>query len=159
MEFHPGSASADAAVVRETARLALTARNAVCGHIVTEVISLSPYREVKRNCRFAPKFEHTDGLSYCTRHYNEIIEHIEHKAKAEQISAQLSKWAEEHRAFEQAHALDPCKACGHAYEHHRQHDCQHVMNYNCGRDGEWRCSVSGCACGLAAYALFDFLET
>jgi hypothetical protein len=119
-----------------------------CAQIVTVVLSLQPYRETKRNCKLKPKFGHSDGSRYCTRHHNELVARAEREAELARFMADLPRLEAERLAFEETHAPDPCRACGHAYKLHSQHDCQHVMNYDCGRDGHWWCRSPGCGCGL-----------
>jgi hypothetical protein len=126
----------------------------ICAEIVTEVLSVTPHRERRRNCRLPPKFVHDDGMSYCTRHHNDYLTRLEREAERAHWEAARPAQRAAIETFEKDHAQDPCRACGHAYNLHLQHDCQHVWNYNCGRDGHWRCDEPLCGCGLPPRTVF-----
>lgn len=106
-----------------------------CRVVVTEVISLHPYREIKRNCRL--KTTHGD---LCTRHWNEEQARAEAEQRAKQAELESQERSAENerlRATRGAKPLDPqapshyfdgppCR-CGHNRGDHAFHLCNHMF--------------------------------
>lgn len=106
----------------------------ICRVVVTDVLSLHPYRELKRNCKL--KVTHDE---LCTRHWNEV-QAVKRRKREDQ--ARRERWKFEHEqnnALRVARGATPLSeshnyynegtacACGHPRGDHMFSLCHHMF--------------------------------
>lgn len=106
---------------------------AVCRIMVTQVLSMHPYREMKRNCKL--KVTHDD---LCTRHWNEIQERQQYELRQVEERAERERKHEQNNQLRIARGAEPLEelanysnegalcSCGHERGDHAFSMCNHM---------------------------------